>query len=166
MPMKSSENTKHLVIILKDLAKINNDRMEGYRKARKMADNYPDLSSIFHEKSRQSEDFISDLQEQISSLEGHNEVDSTLSGKILRMWMGVKNTFKPNDTTSILDSCEFLEAAAIKAYDEALHSDVSIPAQIRQQILEQQTAIKKSQDLIRKYGNLNLTFRRYNNSFT
>lgn len=164
MSMKSSENTKNLVIILKDLARINNDRIEGYRKARKQADNHSDLSSIFYEKSKQSEDFINELQEQIRALEGNNSVDTTFAGKIFRMWMGIKNTFKPNNTTSILDSCEFGETAAIKAYDEALHSDVTIPAGIRQQIQEQQTAIKKSLDLIRKYGNL--AFYGYNNSFT
>lgn len=164
--MMSSENTKNLVILLKDLARINNDRVEGYRKARKQADSHPHLSSIFYEKSKQSEDFVSELQEQVSMLEGDNNTDTTFAGKIFRIWMGIKNTFKPNNTTSILDSCEFGEAAAIKAYDEALHSDVKIPANIRQQLLEQQTAIKKSQDLIRKYGNLNLTSYRYNNSFT
>ncbi len=162
--MTSSENTKNLVILLKDLARINNDRLEGYRKARKQADNHSDLSSIFYEKSKQSEDFINELQEQVSMLEGENNAETTFAGKIFRLWMGIKNTFKPNNTTSILESCEFGEAAAIKAYDEALHSDVKIPANIRQQILEQQTAIKKSQDLIRKYGDL--TFYRYNNSFT
>lgn len=162
--MTSSENTKNLVILLKDLARINTDRVEGYRTARKLADNDPNLSSIFHEKSKQSEDFISELLEQVSTLEGDHTADTTFAGKIFRMWMGIKNTFKPNNTTSILESCEFGEATAIKAYDEALHSDVKIPAKIRQQILEQQTAIKKSQDLIRKYGIL--TFYRYNNSFT
>lgn len=162
--MTSSENTKNLVILLKDLARINNDRLEGYRKARKQADTHSDLSSIFYEKSKQSEDFINELQEQVSMLEGENNADTTFAGKIFRLWMGIKNTFKPNNPTSILESCEFGEEAAIKAYDEALHSDVKIPANIRQQILEQQTAIKKSQDLIRKYGDL--TFYRYNNSFT
>jgi len=162
--MKSPENTKNLVILLKDLARINKDRVEGYRTATKQAGNYPDLSSIFHEKSKQSEDFINELQEQISELEGENATETTFAGKIFRLWMEIKNTFKANNTTSILDSCEFGEAAAIKAYDEALHSDVKIPANIRQQVLEQQTAIKKSQELIRKYGNL--TFYRYNNSFT
>lgn len=160
----SSENTKNLVILLKDLARINNDRVEGYRTAMKQADKYPDLSSIFHEKSKQSEDFISELQAQVSRLEGENNADTTFAGKIFRIWMEIKNTFKANNTASILDSCEFGEAAAIRAYDEALHSDVKIPADIRQLILEQQTAIKKSQDLIRKYGNL--TFYGYNNSFT
>lgn len=162
--MKSSENTQTLVILLKDLARINNDRVEGYRKARQLADNYPDLSSLLHEKAKQSEDFISELEEQITALEGENKTDTSFAGKIFRIWMGIKNTLRTHTPTSILDSCEYGEAAAIKAYDEALHSDVKIPANIRQQILEQQTAIKKSQDLIRKYAGLAIY--RYNNSFT
>lgn len=164
--MKSSENTKHLMIMLNDLARINHDRVEGYRKAKRHAEQHSDLTSIFHEKSKQSEEFVSDLQAQIKTLGGDVDVDASLSGKIFRMWMGIKNTFKPHNATSILDSCGFLEDAAIKAYDEALRSDIEIPAVIRQQILEQQTAIKKSQDLIKKYGDLNLNFFTYHNSFT
>lgn len=164
--MKSSENTKHLMILLNDLARINHDRVEGYKKAKQHAEQHADLSSIFHEKSKQSEEFVSDLQAQVKTLGGDVGVDTSLAGKILRMWMDVKNTFKPNNATSILDSCGFLEDAAIKAYDEALRSDIEIPAVIRQQILEQQTSIKKSRELIKKYGDLNLNFFDYNNSFT
>jgi uncharacterized protein (TIGR02284 family) len=164
--MSSSENTKHLVIMLNDLAIINKDRVEGYKKAEKQVGEHSDLRSLFREKFNQSEEFISDLQSRIKELGANHSVDTSLAGKIFRAWMGIKNTFKPNDATSILDSCEFGENAAIKAYDDVLRSDIEIPAGVRQQILEQQTAIKKSYDMIKKYGDLNLNFFTYNKSFT
>lgn len=168
MPMTSTENTndKDLVILLKDLANINKDRTEGYRMAGAQAEADQNLSAIFYEKLKQSEDFVDELEEEIGLLEGNNNSHTSFAGRIFRVWMSIKNTLKPNDNSSILDSCNFGEEAAIRAYDEALHSDVSIPASIRHKILEQQTAIKKSQDLIRKYGALNLRPIRYNNSFT
>lgn len=164
--MQSSENTSYLVTMLNDLAIINKDRIEGYKKAEKQAADNTDLRSIFREKSHQSEEFVNDLQTQIKQLKGSYSLDTSFAGKIFRAWMGIKNTFKPNNATSILDSCEFGENAAIKAYDEVLRSDVEIPAIVRQQILEQQTAIKKSYDMIRKYADLNLNFFKYNKSFT
>jgi uncharacterized protein (TIGR02284 family) len=164
--MASSEHTKHLVIMLNDLAIINKDRIEGYKKAEKQVGERSDLCSLFREKFNQSEEFVNDLQLQIKTLGGNHTVDASFAGKIFRAWMSIKNTFKPNDATSVLDSCAFGETAAINAYDEVLRSDVEIPASVRQQILEQQTAIKKSYDMIKKYGDLNLNFFNYNKSFT
>lgn len=152
--------------MLNDLAIINKDRVEGYKKAEKQVGEHSDLRSLFREKFNQSEEFVSDLQAKINELGGIHTGDASFAGKIFRAWMGIKNTFKPNNATSILDSCEFGEKAAIKAYDEVLRSDVEIPATVRQQILEQQTAIKKSHDTIKKYGDLNLNFFNYNKSFT
>ena len=164
--MQISENTKNLIVMLNDLARINNDRIEGYKKAEKQAGANKDLSAIFKDKSQQSITFVEDLKRHIASIGGSYNADTSFAGKIFRTWMGIKNTFKPNNTTSILDSCEFGEDAAIKAYDATLRSDIEIPAEIRQHILEQQTGIKKSHDLIKKYRDLNLNLFHYNRSFT
>lgn len=164
--MDYSQKNTDLTILLNDLVKINNDRFEGYRKAEQQAKDNTDLQSIFKDKSHQSLDFTTVLKHYIEKL-GHNyNNDTTFAGKVFRTWMDIKNTFKPNNATSILDSCEFGEDAAIKAYDNALKSDTEISAEIRQHILEQQTAIKKSYDLIRRYRDLNLNLFKYNKGFT
>lgn len=164
--MEPSHNTTDLTILLNDLVKINNDRVEGYRKAEQQAKGNTDLQSIFKEKTHQSLNFTAELKHYIRLLGHDYNSDTTFAGKVFRTWMDVKNTFKPNNTTSILDSCEFGEDAAIKAYDNALRSDTEISAEIRQHILEQQTAIKKSYDLIKRYRDLNLNLFKYNKGFT
>ena len=164
--MSVPENTKHLIILLNDLARINNDRVVGYKKAEEQAAGNMDLSSLFREKWQQSLGFIADLEYQIKRLDGIYNDDTSFAGKIFRTWMSIKNTIKQNDMVSILDSCKFGEDAAIKAYSDALRSDLEISAEVRQQILEQQTAIKKSYDLIKKYRDLNLNLFNYERSFT
>ena len=163
--MNHSNNNTDLTLLLNDLVKINNDRFEGYRKAEQQAKD-TDLQSIFKDKSCQSLVFITELKHYIKVLGHDYNHDTTFAGKVFRKWMDIKNTFKPNNTTSILDSCEFGEDAAIKAYDNALRSDTEISAEIRQHILEQQTAIKKSYDFIRRYRDLNLNLFKYNKGFT
>jgi len=164
--MGTSETNKDLIIMLNDLVIINNDRKEGYKKAEMQVGNNTDLQSIFKDKSQQSTGFSNELKLHIQILGGNFNEETSLAGKLLRTWMSIKNTVKPNNSTSILDSCEFGEDAAIKAYDYALRSNTEIPAEIRQHILEQQTAIKKSNDLIKKYRDLNLNHFNYNKSFT
>ncbi len=164
--MEYSENNINLTLLLNDLVKINNDRYEGYRKVEQQAKGNTNLQSIFKDKSQQSLAFTVELKQHIKSLGHDYNNDTTFAGKVFRVWMDIKNTFKPNNTTSILDSCEFGEDAAIKAYDSALRSDTEISAEIRQHILEQQTAIKKSYDLIKRYKDLNLNLSKYNKGLT
>ncbi len=156
---------KDLMIMLNDLVKINNDRREGYIKAEEQAADNFNLKSIFKDKSLQSLGFSNDLKSYIQALGGNYNEDTSLAGKLFITWMSIKNTVTPNNSNSILDSCEFGEEAAIKAYDYALRSDVEIPAEIRQHILEQQTAIRKANDLIKKYRDLNLNLFNYTKSF-
>ncbi|MES2134422.1 MAG: PA2169 family four-helix-bundle protein [Bacteroidota bacterium] len=151
--------------MLNDLVTINNDRMEGYKKVEKQVNTNLNLSSVFRDKWQQSFTFITELQQNIKLLGGNYTDNMSLPGKIFNIWMGFKNTLKRDNTSTILDSCEFGEDMAIKAYNAVLQSEVGIPAGIRQLIQEQQTAIKKSYDLVKKYKDLNLDFQNYDKSF-
>jgi uncharacterized protein (TIGR02284 family) len=147
--MDSTDQNKELVSTLNDLVKINNDRVEGYKKAAEEAKENPVLKTMFHEKAADSQKFVSELHHHISKIGGDPANDTTISGKIFRSWMDVKDTFKPSDKTTILDSCEFGEDAALKAYDMALKSDVEMEAELRKTILSQQESIKASHDRIK-----------------
>lgn len=146
-----NDKRDELVSTLNDLVKINLDRVEGYNKAKEQAKENPELQALFAEKAQQSEGFASDLKHKISSLGGEYADSSTTPGKIFRAWMDVKNTFKPSDKHSILDSCEFGEDAALKAYKSSLESDAEIPVEVRQTIAEQQSHIQASHDKIKTY---------------
>lgn len=153
--MEMNDKRNELVATLNDLVKINQDRVEGYQKAQEQAKENPELQSLFSQKAAQSEKFSNELKHNISSLGGEYVNDTTTSGKIFRAWMDVKNTFNPSSKHSILDSCEFGEDAALKAYKASLESDAEIPAEIRQTIASQHSEIQASHDTIKKYRDAN-----------
>ncbi len=149
-------NSENLSETLNDLVRINNDRITGYEKAAEQAESIDvDLKVIFNKMASESRDYIRQLDEKVLSLGGKPSADSTFAGKIYRTWMDVKNTFTGSDRTSILESCEFGEDAAQKAYNEALESDAEMDAETRKLIMEQKNSLKTSHDMIKKYRDLN-----------
>src|SRR5690606_14182809 len=113
------------VEILNDLVKINNDRIEGYRKATaNLQEQNPQLVNLFQELQQQSKQYNNELTNQIQSLGGDAATDSTTtSGKLYRAWMDVKATFGGDDAVGILNSCVGGEDAASRAYQDALASN-------------------------------------------
>jgi uncharacterized protein (TIGR02284 family) len=69
--------------------------------------------------------------------------------------MDLRAAFTGKSRTNILDSCEFGEDTAQKAYDAALESDAYMSPEIRQMIVEQKSALKASHDTIKKYRDMN-----------
>lgn len=146
-----STNEK-LAEVLNDLIQINNDRVTGYEKASEESREIDvDLQATFNKMADESRKYAAELTNEVQRLGGEPSTGTTNSGKIYRVWMDVKATFSGKDRQSILESCEFGEDAAQKAYREALASDAEISAQTRQLITDQQASLKKSHDLIKKY---------------
>lgn len=141
-----------LVEVLNDLVEINNDRIAGYEKAADETKNIDvDLQAIFQKMADESRKYKSELVNEVSRLGGEPSQGTTNSGKIYRMWMDLKATFTGKDRQAILESCEFGEDAAQKAYKLALASDAEIDVETRQLITSQQSSLKTSHDLIKKY---------------
>jgi uncharacterized protein (TIGR02284 family) len=137
--------------VLNDLVKINNDRIAGYEKA--IAESHDldiDLRAIFDGMIKESAQYKFELAKKIEEHEGTVEDDTTPAGKIYRAWMDIKTTFTESDRHSILASCEFLEDAAQRAYDAALASTSLYDPNTKQLVAEEQVALKKSHDLIKK----------------
>ena len=137
--------------VLRDLIRINNDRVTGYTKAAMQAKDQ-DLQSLFSQLAQQSRQFANGLR----SLLGGNDQDvtdeTTTTGKIYRAWMDVKATFAGDNRKSLLASCEFGEDAAQKAYRSALKEDdlspdirVTIERQ-KEELLEEHDRIKMMRD--------------------
>lgn len=138
--------------VLNDLIKINNDRIAGYERAISEAkDMDVDLKATFESMIRESQHYKTELVNKTKELDGNVEEGTTTSGKIYRAWMDVKATFSGNDRKAILESCEFGEDAAQRAYEAALSSDEEMSADVRELISEQQQSLKNSHDLIKKY---------------
>ncbi|MEO5996833.1 MAG: PA2169 family four-helix-bundle protein [Chitinophagaceae bacterium] len=149
------EINQNLTGVLNDLIQINNDRIEGYEKASKEAsDKYIDLKAIFSHMADESRAYVAELIKEVSKLGGYPVSGTTLSGKIYRAWMDVKATFTGGSRLALLESCEFGEDAAQKAYQEALVSDETLSIDIRQLIANQKESLKASHDTIKKFRDL------------
>ncbi len=141
-----------LTEVLNDLIRINNDRTTGYVNASGEAKTIDvDLQATFNKMADQSRKFAAQLTNEVNRLGGEPATGTTGSGKIHRAWMDVKATFSGKDRHAILSSCEFGEDAAQKAYKDALASDAEMSAETKQLITDQQSSLKTSHDLIKKY---------------
>lgn len=148
-------NNENLIEILNDLIRINNDRIEGYKRAVKEADDSDvDLKSIFNRMEDESRQYLSELTREVVKLGGEPAEGTTASGKIYRAWMDVKATFTGSDRAALLASCEFGEDAAQKAYQDALTTDEALTTEVRQLIANQQASLKVSHDTIKKYRDM------------
>ncbi len=136
--------------VLNDLIKINNDRIAGYEKA---AENIETgdvmLKTLFYQIAEESQEFKKELVDRVSALGGEPATSSTAPGKIYRVWMDVKATFSGDDVKATLESCEYGEDAALKAYKQALEKSEDYPASVRHLIEDQKNMLKMSHDLIR-----------------
>jgi uncharacterized protein (TIGR02284 family) len=139
------------VEVLNDLVLINNDRIAGYERAiNESKDLDVDLKATFESMVRESEENKRELANKIRQHGGNVTTGTTTSGKIYRAWMDVKAKFTGNDRKSILASCEFGEDAAQRAYKSAL-DDEELDADCRTVVSQQQTSLKQSHDLIKRY---------------
>ena len=149
------ENQEELVGVLNDLIRINNDRIVGYERASKESKNIDvDLIATFNKMADQSRQYKAELVQQVSRLGGDAASDTTVSGKVYRVWMDLKAAITGKDRESILGSCEYGEDVAQRAYEAALESDAYMSTEVRQMISSQKSELKTSHDLIRKYRDL------------
>lgn len=135
--------------ILNDLVLINNDRVEGYRKAQeelKPEDN--DLMVLFQDRIEQSRMFHTELVSEVARLGEQIASGTKASGKIYRAWMDVNAFFGGSDRKVILDNCEIGEGAALRAYDSALEDNELTPDQTTM-VLRQHAEIKASHNSIK-----------------
>lgn len=142
--------TSELVDVLNDLVRINNDRIAGYEKAANEIDG-TELKMLFNNMAGDSRKYISELSQRVHKLGGESAEDSTIAGKIYRAWMDVKTTFAGKSTLAVLETCEYGEDAAQKAYGDALASDADMDIETRQLIASQKSSLKESHDVIKKY---------------
>lgn len=109
--------------VLNDLIRINNDRIEGYRKAaEQLKEERSSLIPVFDKLQAESQTNTIDLKDEVLRLGGSPEEGTTTGGKIYRAWMDVKATFGGDNPESVLMSCEGGEDAAKRAYNSALDS--------------------------------------------
>ncbi|MBL0744360.1 ferritin-like domain-containing protein [Chryseolinea lacunae] len=146
------EKNEKTIEVLNDLIRINNDRIEGYKKASSNTEiAEADLKTLFHRMAEESRDYVEELSAQVVDLGGQPASDTTTSGKIYRTWMDVKATFSGNDAVSMLRACEFGEDAAQRAYSDAMDSGSEVDPTVLGLIARQKALLKGSHDLVKTY---------------
>lgn len=149
------ESNEKLIEVLNDLIQINNDRIAGYEKAiDEVKDMDVDLRGLFQTMANESREYVSELGIEVARLGGEIATGTTNSGKIYRAWMDIKSAFAVNERESVLESCEYGEDAAQKAYEEALATDAELDVDVRQLITDQKAALRKSHDAVKRYRDL------------
>lgn len=144
------DDRKKTTEVLNDLIKINNDRIAGYQKAiEELPAADVDLKALFSGFIEQSQLLKGELQQHIAEWDERVEDETTASGKIYRTWMDVKQAFASDDRQAVLDSCEYGEDAAQKAYKDASNEDgVSVAAKTL--IINQKTNLLASHDHVKR----------------
>lgn len=145
------EQTKEAIGLLNDLLKINNDRVQGYEKA---ANEIKDLSeaefkTIYFQMAEESRRYITTLTEAVVRLGGEPATATSAAGDIYRVWMDVKAAFSGDDLLATLQSCEYGEDNALKAYRTVLGKNVMWPNGTREILESQYTSLRASHDKIK-----------------
>lgn len=145
--MNSNENVE----VLNDLIKINNDRIEGYNKAIEQTDMIDaDLRTLFENCRSTSEDIKGELLQKVGKFGGEPATDTTQAGKVYRVWMDVKKAISTKDRQAILESCEFGEDAAQRAYNEAIEQFPDLSNEVNEIIVKQKSTLKSEHDMVKK----------------
>lgn len=144
--------------VLNDLMKINTDRADGYTLAIQESKD-ADLKVMFRNMVDESKKNIRDLSRIILKLDGDPKFgENTVAGKIYHLWMELKTSFTGKDRQSILNSCEFGEDAAVKAYKSAIHEQ-DLLTEAFDLIYRQAQLQRASYNVIKAYREANLKFR-------
>jgi len=134
---------------LSDLIIINNDRYEGYQKAKEETKD-ADLKNLFSTFSTQSKANNVSLRALVPASEETPDRDETrLSGKFYRAWMDVKNSLDEGNRKKILSSCEHGEDVAKKAYEDALEDRNELSSEAVATIQKQYNEILKAHNEVK-----------------
>jgi uncharacterized protein (TIGR02284 family) len=144
------ETNEKIADVLNDLVQINNDRIEGYTKAaNETKTEDADLRAIFMEMADESRQYLSELKQCVASQGEEPAKDTTKRGKVYRVWMDLKAAITGHNRKAILDSCEYGEDAAQRAYNAALE-DEDLTGDARTMVMEQKAKLKQSHDKIKR----------------
>lgn len=137
-------------VMLNDLLKINNDRVERYKKAGyDTFDN--ELKSVFYTIADESRKNLTDINTVLLKyFDQSMPTKSVNAGKIYRAWVDVKSKFNGTLHNNLLNACEFGELAAVAAYTMAKLEDVTNPA-ITELLNRQHESLKSSLEVIKSY---------------
>jgi uncharacterized protein (TIGR02284 family) len=146
------------VQLLNELLRINNDRIEGYKKVLKQLHD-SDMRGVLVSLSDESKIFEVDLALEILKHGGTPLVGSTtMAGRVYRLWIDVKEVITGKDPTSVLRACEYAEKGVRTLGLKALQHPDLTPS-MQQKIRNQQAAFRISYDAVNGYGDMKIALK-------
>lgn len=145
-------NNEKSITVLNQLVEVNNDRIEGYEHAVKETDEST-LKSLFTKLAETSRKCREELAAEVTKLGGTPKEGTATSGKLYRIWMDIKAALTNKDRKAILNSCEFGEDAAVKAYEEALEKTSDLTTEHQYLLKKQHALIKADHDKVKNLRN-------------
>jgi uncharacterized protein (TIGR02284 family) len=157
------KKSKKIIELLNDLVRINIDRVAGYEKgthADKGVD--PGVRNIFYKLAMQSRSYINELHAEVLHLGGSPVGSDSNPGELYPIWLEFKVDFSGKDTQSLLMASEAGETAVQKAYQFVLDKETDLPYNIVCLIRDQQIALKKAFDLVKRYHDFTIIHAHHN----
>ena len=139
-----------IIATLNHLTSIAEDGKNGYEKAAQNADDV-NMKDLFLRFGHQRTAYSQELRALIKNMGGIAGSYNGIAGSIHRGWIDIKSAVLPENTSAIIYSCAVGEAAAIRAYTEALNSEY-ITGNIRSVISGQLSGIHAALKIITTYG--------------
>ncbi len=123
--------------VLNNLVEINNDRIEGYRKALDETSD-ADLKILFSQFLQNSQKCKTELISELTLIGGTPVEGTRTSGKFYRAWMDIKAALTGNDREAVLNSCEYGEDVAVGTYRDVLKDDIGKISVAQQTLINSQ----------------------------
>ena len=137
------------VKLLNDLIQTSEDGNKGFVEAAGEATT-PELKIVFHQRSLDCAEAVTELQALVNSLGGTPEDGGTIAGAAHRGWTKVKATIG-DANIGTLEEVESAEDKAKAAYTKALKA--KLPPQVRTVVQRQHDGAVRNHDLIRDLRN-------------
>lgn len=144
------KSIRKTVEVLRDLVKVNNDRMEAYNDAAaKFPANEPDLKSVFIKMTEDGKKISAEL---VTELMAHGEEPGeqpAAAGAVYHEWMDISLLLTGVEREEILDFCEDIEDAILLVYENALQQEditesaISLLEKQRLELLQDYLQIKQ-----------------------
>ena len=137
-------------VMLCDLLKINNDRVERYKRAGyDVGDS--ELKSVFYAIADESRKNLTDINTiLLKYFDEGPSIQSINTGKVYRAWVDGRAKFNGTLHNNLLNTCEFGELSAVSAYTMA-KTEVAVNPAITDLLNRQQEAVRTSLGVIKAY---------------
>ena len=150
---KADQNIhKEIVNNLQDLLEKNYDAEKGFTKAMKDAKNQ-NLKRFLQQQAAQRNRFVTELDQQIRSMNEQPKESGSLTGDLHRTWIDIKSSVAGNTDEAVLEECIRGEKASWNEYEEKLQNK-NFPSNIAGILRNQATEIHNTLNRVKTLEDL------------